>query len=69
MKQFKDLNASIALLRALLAADDVEPEQKKEVERALGEVRKLRRKPQLTQADVFSCVRNVTESLVRAFLR
>lgn len=67
MKQNKDLRAINAELKALLARGDVDPEQKKHVEVALEELRRFHRKRSQTQADVFSCVRTVAESLLNAF--
>lgn len=68
MKQFKDLNASIAHLRAVLARGDVEPEQKQNVEHAIEQLKRLRRKPHCKAADFYRCVREVTEQLLRAFI-
>lgn len=67
MKESKDLRAINAELKALLARGDVGPEQKKHVEVALEELRRLRRRHGLTRNDVFSCVRTVAESLLNAF--
>jgi hypothetical protein len=67
MKHFKDVVAVIARLRVLAARDDVGPDQKKHVEKAIGALRHLRRKPSLTQAEVFACVREVAERILNAF--
>lgn len=67
MKHFKDLEAIDAQLRAMVARGNVGPDQQKHVEAARNELRRLRRKPHLTQADVFKCVRKVAESLLKAF--
>ena len=69
MKHFRDLEAIIAQLRALVAGGNVGPDQKKHVEVALDELRRLRRKPHFTQADVYKCVRRVAESLLKAFFK
>jgi hypothetical protein len=69
MKHFRDLEAIIAQLRALVAGGSVGPDQKKHVEAALDELRQLRRKPHLTQAVVYKCVRRVAESLLTAFFK
>jgi len=69
MTRFKDLEACIALLRALQARSDVEPEQKKRVEAAINEAKRLRRKKNADSCDVYACVRNITESLLSAFLK
>lgn len=67
MKQFSELNASIAALRALLAGGDMRPEQRKNVEAAIEQLKRLRRKPDAKMPDVYRCVRQVTERLVSAF--
>jgi DNA repair ATPase RecN len=67
MKQNKDLRSTNAELKALLARGDVDSEQKKHVEAALEELRRLHRKRKPTQADMFSCVRTVAERLLNAF--
>ena len=69
MNRSKDLNAITARLRALVARDDVGPDQKKLVEVALNEMKRLRRKAHFTQADVYFCVRRVAENLLNAFFR
>lgn len=67
MKQFKDVNAVIAELEALAARDDVGPDQKKHVEEAIRALRRLRRRPHPTQAEVFASVREVAEGILDAF--
>lgn len=69
MKRFKDLEACIALLRALQARSDVEPEQKRNVEVAINEAKRLRRKRDVDSIDVYACVRKITENLLSAFLK
>ena len=63
VKQFKELNASIAALRALLAADDIRPEQRKHVEAAIEQLRILRRKPGARMPQIYHCIRQVTDRL------
>jgi hypothetical protein len=67
MQQFKALNASIASLQALLDGSDIRPEQRKHVEEAIKELRRLRRRPNARMSDHYSCIRQVTERLVSAF--
>jgi DNA repair ATPase RecN len=67
MKQFRELNASIAALRALLAGSDIRPEQRKHVEEAVQQLRRLRRKTNPRMSDIYRCVRRVTDRLVSAF--
>lgn len=69
MQRNKDLRTINGELKALVARGDVDPEQKKHVEAAIEELKKLRRKRKSTQADVWSCVRNVAESLLSAYRR
>jgi hypothetical protein len=66
MKQFKELNACIADLKALLAGNDIGPGQRQDVEAAIEELKRLRRKP---DSDHFRCVRRVAERLISAFFR
>ena len=69
MKRFKDLQACIALLRALQDRSDVGPEQKRNVEAAINEAKRLRRKKDVDSVNVYACVRRITESLLSAFLK
>jgi hypothetical protein len=67
MKQVKDINACIAQLRALQSTNDTEPEQKKYIDDAIELLRELRRKPNLTRAQVARFVRKISEALLKAF--
>ena len=69
MKRFKDLEACIASLKALQTQGDIEPEQKREIEAAITEARRLRRKQDADSCDVYACVRKITECLLTAFWR
>lgn len=69
MQQFKDLNACIAELRAVQARSDIKPEQRKNVEAAVEELKRLRRKPHAKTADVYRCVREIAGRLLEAFLK
>ena len=69
MKQFKDLNACIADLETLRAGSDIGPEQKRNVEAAIEQLRRLRRKPHPKSAEVYRCVREVASRLIMAFLK
>ena len=68
MKDFKDLYASIASLRAVLARGDIDQEQKQNVEQAIEQLKRLRRKPHRKLTEVYRCVREITERLIRAFM-
>jgi hypothetical protein len=67
MKRFKDFDACIAALTAVLARDDIGAEQKRLVAKAIDRIKRCRRKPGLTSAEVFRCVREVAEALLEAF--
>lgn len=69
MNQNKDLSAINGELKSLLARDDVGSEQKKYIEMAMNEIKRLRRRPHITQREVYFCVRRVAESLLSAFYR
>ena len=66
MKNYtKDLNVSIAHLRALLNGSVTEPQQREAVEKAIGQLRQLRRNPSPTKAEFYRCVREVCETLLQ----
>lgn len=69
MRRFKDLEACIASLKAVQAQGDIGPEQKREIEAAIAEARRLRRKQHADSCDAFACVRKVTECLLNAFMK
>lgn len=69
VKQFKELNACIAQLRALHAGNDIGPEQKKDVEAAIERLKRLRRKPDAKMPEAFNCIREVADRLIKAFKR
>jgi hypothetical protein len=67
MKKQKDLKACILLLRELQARGGVDPEKKQAVGYAVGELEKIRRKPNLKRHELHESIRLVVEKLVRAF--
>jgi hypothetical protein len=69
VKHFKDLQTCIALLHAAQARSDIEPEQKKYIENAIEEAKRLRRRPNAERTESFRCVRRITENLLAAFIR
>lgn len=69
MRQLRELNACIARLRAVQEGNDLGPEQQKDIKRALEQMQQLRRMPHPTQREVFCVVREITEALLRAFLK
>jgi hypothetical protein len=69
MKKFKDLNACIADLEAVLSRNYIKSQQKQDVEATIEEVKRIRRKPTLSRPEAFRAVRQITERLIRAFLK
>jgi len=69
MQKFKDINACIADLLAVHARSDIGPEQKKNVEAAIEQLKRLRRKPHAKTVDVYRCVREIAGRLLEAFLK
>jgi len=71
MNHFKDLEACIAALQAVQAVQarsDIGPKQKKNVETAIEEAKRLRRRHDAGHSVTYRCVRRITESLINAFL-
>jgi hypothetical protein len=69
MKKVKDLNASIAVLQAMLRRDDTQSEQKQEIEAAIKSLKVLRRLGQPTRAQMFRQIREIIDRILRALLR
>lgn len=69
MQKFKDINACIADLHAVHARSDIGPEQKKNVEAAIEQLKRLRRKPHAKTVDVYRCVREIAARLLKAFVK
>lgn len=69
MKRFKELKACISFLSDLQTRGDLEPVQRQAVEQVIERLRQLRRKRDPSDAELFRCVRDVTEKLVRSFVR
>jgi signal recognition particle GTPase len=69
MRKIKELHACIARLQAVLAGNDVGPEQRKDIIRAMEQIRQIQRKPHPTQREVSCAVREITDALLRAFLK
>jgi hypothetical protein len=67
MRKLKDLRACISLLEELQDGGSVEPEQKQDVEYAVCELKRIRRKPNLKQHELHESIRTIVETLVRAF--
>jgi hypothetical protein len=65
----KDLRVSIAALKAIETQTDIEPEQKRRVGVAISRLKRLQRKREPSKAEVYRCVREVTEALVDVFLK
>ena len=54
-------------LNAVLARNDIEAEHKRLLAKAIERIKRCRRKPNLTSAEVLRCVREVAEALLEAF--
>ncbi len=67
MRRFRDYDACIKDLYAVLARNDIEAEQKRLVAKAIERMKWCRRRPNLTTAELFRCVREVAEALLEAF--
>lgn len=69
MKHFKEVDACIAELTALLAGNDIGPKQKKCVETVIREVKQLRRTHASNPNKVYRSVRRISTSLLDVFLK
>ena len=69
MKHSKDLQFCDDQLRSLQNRDGLEPEQRRSLEKAQEELKRLRRNPNPTREQVFRVVRRVAEAIVQNFLR
>lgn len=67
--KYRDLNACIAVLQAIQRRDDTEPEQRKNIEVAIERLRVLRRLDHPSRAEVFRHIREITERIIKAFLK
>jgi hypothetical protein len=67
MRKQKDLKACISLLEGAQVRGSVEPEKKQEVEYAVDELKRIRRKPNLKQHELHESIRKLVEALIRAF--
>lgn len=69
MRKIRELDACIAALQAVLAGSDVGSEQQKNIKRAMEHIKRIRRLPHPSQKEVFCAVREITDALLRAFLK
>jgi hypothetical protein len=67
VQHFKELEVSIASLHVLLTGSDIRPEQRRHVEKAIEQLKRLRRKPDAKRPEIYRCVRLITDELVSAF--
>jgi len=65
----KEMKVCIAQLQAMLARNDIEPEQKAYVESAIRALKVLDRKTHPQPYEAARCVKKVVEELLRAFLK
>ncbi len=67
-RKIKDLDACIAELQAMERRSELDPEQGKYIEAAIGELKWLRRKPHLSQQQAAASVRKIAECILKAFV-
>ena len=68
MRKQKDLKACILLLQELQGRGSVEPQQKKAVEYAIDEIKRIRRRPNLKHSETHESIRRIVEALVSVFI-
>ena len=69
MKHVKDLNASMAVLQAMLRGNDTQPRQRQDIEAAIKSLKVLKRLSHPTRPQVFRHVREIIDSILRALLK
>lgn len=69
MKKNRALRACITQFDALLSRNDLEPEQRRDIEACRKRVRELGRIKNPTDADVFRCIREISEKLLNTLRR
>jgi len=69
MKRIKDLNACIAILRAMLGRNDTQPEQKQNIEAAIKSLKILKRLSHPTRVQMFREIREIIEGILKALLK
>jgi hypothetical protein len=69
MKRIKDFNACLSSLRERRDRNGIRPEQLQNLEAAIDLLKKLRRLKNPTQPEMFKLVRQITDSLLKAFLK
>lgn len=67
MRKSKDLNACISSIEELQRGGSVDSEQKQAVERVVGELKRIRRKPSFRRHELHESIRKIVDELVRAF--
>jgi DNA repair ATPase RecN len=67
-KHSRDLRVCLAQLRSVHSNSNLKPEQKSQIEMVIDRVKGLARKKNPSQADIFACVREVSERLVHVLL-
>ena len=68
MRKNKDLKECLATLKAVHSNNDLKPEQKAQIEIARDKIKRLSRKKNPSQADVFACVKEVAQRLLSVIL-
>ena len=69
MMKNRALRACVAKFDVWLSRNELEPEQRDDIERCRKRIKELGRIKNPTQADVFNCIREISEKLLDAALR
>jgi len=69
MKRNKDFRQCLALLRAKHSNSNLKPEQKDQIGIVIDRVKELGRKKNPSHAEVFACVKELSERFLRVILR
>src|ERR687892_187185 len=64
----RPFRACIAHFDALLARNDLEPEQRHDIERSRKRIKELARMKNPTKAEIFDCIREVSKELLDALM-
>lgn len=69
MRKIKDLDACVAVLQAKQRRNDIEPQQKKDIEGAINAIKALRRLDHPSRPQMAHCVREIVDRIVKAFFK
>lgn len=68
MKRVRDANACMAVLQAVLRGNDIQPEQKQNIETAIKRLKILKKLNRPTRAQIFREVREIIDRILQAIL-